>query len=364
MAIAEKYTQRKIIHVDMDAFYASIEMRDNPKIKDLPVIICADPRHEAYRRGVVSTCNYEARKYGVHSAMSAVEAVQKCPNGVFISPRMDHYKEVSTKIMAIFREYTDLVEPLSLDEAFLDVTSNYKNEVSATKLAEQIINQIKQETGLTASAGVSFNKFLAKVASDINKPFGITVVSPQRAETFIDDMKVNKIFGIGRKTAEMLNSKGFHTCKELKALTIEQMQELLHKRGIDIYHLIHNEDLRPVTPVREQKSVGKEKTFSSDIWKHDELQEQLLLQVINTARILTTHHLKARKVIVKIKYHDHTIKSGSRNLAQPTDNIKEIFGQAIPILENFNVVKEKPIRLLGVSYADIVKIDANGNFVI
>ncbi|CAB1061728.1 DNA polymerase IV (EC [Olavius sp. associated proteobacterium Delta 1] len=259
---------RKIIHLDMDAFYASVEQRDTPELKGKPVIVGGDPNH----RGVVAACSYEARKFGIHSAMASSTAYKLCPDAIFIRPRFDVYKAVSSEIREIFHEYTNLVEPLSLDEAFLDVTENFKEMVSATLIAKEIKNQIYSRTGrLTASAGVSFNKFLAKVASDINKPDGITVVTPEMAASFIDRLPIRKFFGVGKVTEEKMIGFGIKTGADLKKYKKEKLIQIFGKSGNYFYNIAHGKDDRPVEPNRIRKSIGKETTLPEDIDDTDQM---------------------------------------------------------------------------------------------
>lgn len=252
----------------MDAFYASVEQRDTPELKGKPVIVGGDPNH----RGVVAACSYEARKFGIHSAMASSTAYKLCPDAIFIRPRFDVYKAVSSEIREIFHEYTNLVEPLSLDEAFLDVTENFKEMVSATLIAKEIKNQIYSRTGrLTASAGVSFNKFLAKVASDINKPDGITVVTPEMAASFIDRLPIRKFFGVGKVTEEKMIGFGIKTGADLKKYKKEKLIQIFGKSGNYFYNIAHGKDDRPVEPNRIRKSIGKETTLPEDIDDTDQM---------------------------------------------------------------------------------------------
>jgi len=245
----------------MDAYYASVEQRDRPEFKGKPVIVGGDPKS----RGVVAACSYEARKFGIHSAMASSTAYRLCPDAVFIRPRFDMYRAVSTQIREIFYEYTDLVEPLSLDEAFLDVTENYKGMPSATIIAKEIKREIYRRTGgLTASAGISFNKFLAKVASDINKPDGITVITPEMADEFIDRLPIRKFFGVGKVTEEKMLNLGIKTGADLKQYRKEQLIQLFGKSGNYFYDIAHGLDDRPVQPNRIRKSMGKETSYKTN----------------------------------------------------------------------------------------------------
>ena len=246
---------RKIIHIDMDAFFASVEQRDNPELKGKPVAVGGSGK-----RGVVAAASYEARAFGVYSAMSSKIALVKCPNLIFVRPRFDAYKAVSLVIRSIFRDYTDLIEPLSLDEAYLDVTTNKKGIPSATLIAQEIKNRIKIQTGLTASAGISINKFLAKIASDENKPDGLFVIPPGKVEAFVEALPVEKFFGVGKVTAGKMKQMGIHTGLDLKKRSKEDLIKDFGKAGSYFFNVAHGIDNREVEPYRERKSLGAEHT--------------------------------------------------------------------------------------------------------
>ena len=254
--------QRKIIHIDMDAFYASIEQRDNPKYRGKPVVVGGLPDG---RRGVVATASYEARKFGIHSAMSSKRAYQLCPTAVFLRPRFEVYKEVSHKLHEIFARYTDLIEPLSLDEAYLDVTEDKLNIGSAIEIARQIKQAIQQELQLTASAGISINKFVANIASDLKKPNGLTFIGPSKIEGFMQMLLVEKFFGVGKVTAEKMKKMGLHTGADLKKLSQRELTDHFGKAGRFYYNIVRGIDERSVDPHRETKSVGAEDTFPYDL---------------------------------------------------------------------------------------------------
>lgn len=280
---------RKIIHVDMDAFYAAVEQRDNPQLRGQPVIVGGDPG----TRGVVATCSYEARKFGIHSAMSAARAYRLCPQAIFVRPRFDAYRAVSIQIRELFHEYTDLVEPLSLDEAFLDVTENKQGIEYGTRAAREILQQIQQRTGLTASAGVSYNKFLAKVASDVNKPAGLTVVTPEQAQDFIAELPIRRFHGVGRVTEKRMLARGIATGADLRQSTQEDLQRWFGKSGPYFYNIARGIDNRAVMPNRLRKSIGKETTLNEDCYDKGEmmiilnrLSEQVADLLASTALIL------------------------------------------------------------------------------
>ena len=252
---------RKIIHIDMDAFYAQVEARENPSLRGKPVIVGGNPD----ARGVVATCSYEARKFGIHSAMPARTARQLCPRAIFIKPRFDVYKTVSTQIGEIFRRYTDQVEFLSLDEAFLDVTENKKGIPSATQIAKEIKKAIYEELNLTGSAGVSYNKFLAKIASDYKKPNGLTVITPEKAQDFLDALPINKFFLVGKVTEEELRRIGVHYGRDLRKLELDYLVSVFKKRGYMLYDFARGIDNREVENSRIRKSIGAENTFNKDV---------------------------------------------------------------------------------------------------
>ena len=339
---------RKIIHIDMDAFYASVEQRDRPEIKGKPVIVGGDPNS----RGVVAACSYEAREFGIHSAMASATAYKLCPEAVFIRPRFDAYRAVSSEIREIFYEYTDLVEPLSLDEAFLDVTENFKGMPSATLIAREIKKKIYEKTDkLTASAGVSFNKFLAKVASDVNKPDGITVITPEMADEFIDRLPIRKFFGVGKVTEEKMISLGIKTGADLKEFKKEQLIELFGKSGNYFYDIAHGMDDRPVEPNRIRKSIGKEKTFSEDIDDPHEMLEVLEDIAVRLEDSLTKREAKGRTITLKIKYFDFQSITRSVTIDEAVDNASVIMKFVKPLLSRTEAGKKK-VRLLGISVSN------------
>ena len=262
---------RKIIHIDMDAFYASIEQRDNPMYLGKPIVVGGSPEG----RGVVATASYEARKFGLHSAMSSRRALQLCPEVIFVRPRFSVYKEVSNKLREIFSRYTDLIEPLSLDEAYLDVTHDKQNIGSAIEIAKQIRQAIKDELHLTASAGVSVNKFVAKIASDIKKPDGLTFIGPSKVGSFIENLPVEKFFGVGKVTAEKMKGMNLFTGADLKKLTEQDLVKHFGKVGRFYYNIVRGIDDRNVEPEREIKSVGAEDTFLHDLKNLDDMNEEL-----------------------------------------------------------------------------------------
>lgn len=340
---------RKIIHVDMDAFYAAVEQRDNPSLRGKPVIISGDPS----KRGVVSTCSYEARQFGVHSAMPSRTAYKLCPNGIFVPARFSAYKEVSLQIRDIFRDYTDLIEPLSLDEAYMDVTVNKKNMPYATEIAKEILKRIKKETDLTASAGVSFNKFLAKVASDYRKPAGLTVIKPENAQEFIDNLKIRKFYGVGKVTEQKMLRLNIHTGRDLRQYSLEQMKNLFGKAGSYYYNIVHCRDERPVTPYRERKSVGRERTFQQDIDDMGLITKHLLKLTGHVSEMLKNMETMGKTITLKIKYFNFRSSTRSYTLNSPTNSPEEIYRVISSLLNKTDAGKIKA-RLLGVSVSNLI----------
>jgi DNA polymerase-4 len=341
-------TIRKIIHIDMDAFYASVEQRDRPDLKGKPVIVGGDPKS----RGVVAACSYEARKFGVHSAMASATAYRICPDAVFMRARFDVYRAVSAQIREIFHEYTDLVEPLSLDEAFLDVTQNYKEMPSATLIAREIKRKIYERTGkLTASAGVSFNKFLAKVASDMNKPDGITVITPEMADEFIDRLPIREFFGVGKVTEEKMLKFGIKTGADLKKFKKEHLVQLFGKSGIYFYDIAHGLDNRPVEPNRIRKSIGQETTFVEDIDDTDRMIEILESIAGDLEDSLLKRAAKGRTVTLKVKYFDFQSVTRSATIDEPADSAAVILRYIRPLLSKTEAGRKK-VRLLGISVSN------------
>jgi DNA polymerase-4 len=351
---------RKIIHIDMDAFYASVEQRDNSALKGKPVIVGGDPRS----RGVVAACSYEARKFGIHSAMPCATAYRRCPHAFFIRPRFDVYKSVSNQIREIFFQYTDLVEPLSLDEAFLDITVNKPGISSATQIAQQVREHIFHVTeGLTASAGVSFNKFIAKVASDCNKPNGITVITPEKASNFIGQLPIRKFFGVGRVTEERMLNLGIRTGSDLKKFTLESLVHHFGKAGTYYYHIARGKDDRPVQPVRLRKSFGKETTLKHDI--DDKVQMIAILDVLAKKVVegLRREERYGLTLTLKVKYHDFQSVTRSITFLEPILHTAFVMDQLKRLLDKTDAGNKK-VRLLGVSVSNFLDAqDNNGRWV-
>ncbi|MGX7348494.1 DNA polymerase IV [Aerococcus vaginalis] len=338
---------RKILHVDMDAFYASIEQRDNPKLRGKPVIIARHPRENS-GRGVVSTASYEARKFGVHSAMSAEEAYRLCPQGIFVHGRHDYYRQVSKQVREIFRRFTDKIEPLSIDEAFLDVTENKYGLRSALEVARRIQAMIAVELHLTCSIGVSYNKFIAKLASDHHKPHGITVVTPEHAVQFIDQLPVKDIYGIGKRSSERLAQDGITTGKDLRALTQEDCLRYFGKGGLAIYERVRGVDNRPVKTGRKRQSIGNETTLYPYLYSEDDVSETLRRLSRSVADHVAQKKVFGEVVILKYRYVDFTTATRQVSLTAPISTYEDIYPEAQSLWDNYGDVT-RGIRLLGVT---------------
>jgi DNA polymerase-4 len=339
---------RKIIHVDMDAFFASVEQRDRPELQGLPVIVGGNPRS----RGVVAACSYEARAFGIHSAMPSGQAYQLCPQAVFLKPRMARYQEVSRQIMALFHRYTHLVEPLSVDEAFLDVTDNLFDEPSATRIAQTIRGAIHAATGLTASAGVSYNKFLAKIASGHNKPDGLTVIPPDRAPAFIAALPIGKFYGVGRVTEKKMQLQGIRTGGDLLRFSREELVALFGKSGHFFYDISRGQDHRPVEPTRVRKSIGSETTLSTDILDFVQVSVVLFKLVQQVTRLLAQKKTGGRTLTLKVRYSDFTTITRSCTVTQGFFTASDILAQ-LPRLLAATEAGRRKIRLLGVTVANL-----------
>ena len=338
---------RKIIHIDMDAFYASVEQRDTPELRGKPVIVGGDPR----KRGVVAACSYEARAFGIHSAMPGKTAFKRCPQAIFIRPNFEKYHEISAQIREIFHEYSDLVEPLSLDEAFLDVTENKKHIPSATVVAQRIRQKILKETGLTASAGVSFNKFLAKIASDVNKPNGIKVVTPDEAADFIDALPIRKFFGVGKVTEQKMKRIGIKTGKDLKRYDREQLIQIFGKAGGYFFDIAYAQDNRPVMPQRERKSLGKETTLHTDIDDTEQMLEILRRIALQLENLIDEKGIAGKTLTLKVKYADFQSVTRSITLSDPIKTTDFIMQHTRRLLSETEA-GEKKVRLLGLTVSN------------
>jgi DNA polymerase-4 len=339
--------QRKIIHIDMDAFYASVEQRDFPEYRGKPIVVGGAPD----RRGVVATASYEARKFGIRSAMSCRRAQQLCPDVIFVYPRFDAYKQVSQAIRVIFRRYTDLIEPLSLDEAYLDVTQDKLDIGSAITIAEAIRQAIKDELQLTASAGVSINKFVAKVASDMNKPDGLTFIGPSQVLSFIEQLPVEKFFGVGKVTAQRMRNMQLFTGADLKRLSEVAMVQHFGKTGRFYYNLVRGKDNRPVQPHRTTKSVAVEDTFEQDITDVGDMLTALKRIAIQLSGRLEKHDLKGKTITLKVKFSDFKLITRNNTSPHKVNDFESIFESATALMGKLDF-EGKKVRLLGLSVSN------------
>lgn len=337
---------RKIIHIDMDAFYASVEQRDNPRLRGCPIAV-----GHAGERGVVSAASYEARKYGVHSAMSSQKAMRLCPELIFVPGRMEVYKEVSGEIHEIFREYTDVIEPLSLDEAFLDVTENKKGIPLAVDIAREIKRKIREKLNLVASAGVSYNKFLAKVASDYRKPDGLCTIHPDQALEFIARLPIESFWGVGPVTAKRMHALGIHDGAHLRAWSLEGLTREFGKAGALYYHFSRGIDLRPVEAVRVRKSIGCERTLEHDI----NTRSSVVIELYHTAKELVSRlsakGFQGNTLTLKVKFHDFTQITRSITQSHELTSMDIILPLAKQLLAEVEY-EEHPIRLIGLSVSN------------
>jgi DNA polymerase IV len=338
---------RKIIHVDMDAFYASVEQRDNPELRGKPLAVGGSAA-----RGVVAAASYEARAFGVYSAMPSVTAKRKCPDLIFVTPRFDVYKAVSQQIREIFAAYTPLIEPLSLDEAYLDVTENLKGMEIATEIALEIRARIKEVTGLNASAGISYNKFLAKIASDLNKPNGQAVITPKNGPAFVEALPVKKFHGVGPATAERMRKHGIETGLDLKSKSLNFLQKHFGKSGPYFYGIARGIDERQVRPDRVRKSVGAEDTFSEDVSDLDLATAELKPLTEKVWGYCEKNGISGKTVTVKIKYSDFSQATRSRTMPVPFSTMGDLLDAATQLLAGVYPFR-RSVRLLGVTVSSL-----------
>lgn len=337
---------RKIIHIDMDAFYASVEQHDNPELRGKPIAVGGSSQ-----RGVVSAASYEARKFGVRSAMSGVIARRNCPELIFVKPRFERYREVSLQIRSIFFEYTDLVEPLSLDEAYLDVTENKMGNPSATMIAREIRDKIREKTGLNASAGISINKFIAKVASDINKPNGQKTVNPEEVLDFLEQLEIRKFYGVGKVTADKMYRLGIFTGKDLKSKSEEYLADHFGKHGPYYYNVVRGIHESEVKPNRMRKSLGAERTFSENISSEVFMLEKLTNIAEEIERRLQKSKVAGKTVTLKIKYSDFTLQTRSKTISYFVSSKDLILEMAKDLL--YQEKMKDSVRLLGISLSNL-----------
>lgn len=341
---------RSILHVDMDAFYASVEQLDNPEYKGKPVIVGADPKGGT-GRGVVAACSYEARKFGVRSALPISRAWKLCPKGVYVRPRMNRYAEVSAQIMAVFRRYTDLVEPLSIDEAFLDISGSIALFGPGDEIARSIKKEIRERTGLTASVGLAPNKFLAKIASDIRKPDGFIVVEERDVEGFLRELPIARLWGVGPKTEQRLHELGFRTIGQVAASNRESLIQNLGSLGAHLYQLSRGHDERPVVPNWEPKSISSETTFDEDTADHELLLRTILELADHVAERLRKEGYRARKITLKLRYSSFSTHTKQQSLDRQIQTGDEIAAVARALFAQFALTQK--IRLIGVSAGDL-----------
>lgn len=337
---------RKIIHVDMDAFYASVEQMDNPELKGKPVAVGGSGK-----RGVIGAASYEARKYGVRSAMVGNLAIKLCPHLIFVKPRFERYSEISKQVKKIFFDYTDLVEPLSMDEAYLDVTENKKGNPSASLIAQEIRQRIHKEVGITASAGISINKFVAKIASDYNKPNGQKTVNPEDVLDFLEALDIRKFYGIGKVTAEKMYQKGIFTGKDLKTKSKDYLEQHFGKSGKSYYFIVRGIHNSPVKPHRIRKSLAAERTFNENLSSEIFMLEKLEHIAEEVAKRLERSNVSGKTVTLKIKYSDFTLQTRSKTLSYYVRDKHIILEVAKDLL-----YQEKPresVRLLGISLSNL-----------
>ena len=346
--------QRKIIHIDMDAFFASVEQRDNPELRGKPVAVGG-----SCERGVVAAASYEARAFGVRSAMPSITAKRRCPELIFVMPRFEIYKAVSLQIREIFAEYTPLIEPLSLDEAYLDVTENLKGIASATEIAEDIMAKIRLETNLTASAGVSYNKFLAKLASDYRKPDGLFVITPKMGPAFVESLPVEKFHGIGPATTAKMNRLGIATGLDLRAQPLPFLQQHFGKSGPYFYWIARGVDERPVHADRVRKSIGAENTFAQDLHAFDPMRDALEPIIAKVWRHCQATGTRGRTVTLKVKFGDFQQITRSKSVGDAVDSLADLERLSLGLLEPL-LPTEKGVRLLGISLSSLTQALAAG----
>ncbi|MDF1578360.1 MAG: DNA polymerase IV [Desulfobulbales bacterium] len=338
---------RTIIHTDMDAFYASVEILDNPELRGKPVVVGG-----LSNRSVVSAASYEARKFGIHSAMPTSTARTLCRDAVFMPVRMARYREISTRIMAIFHRFTPLVEPISLDEAFLDVTGSGRLFGTGAEIAADIRKTISRETGLTASAGVASSKLLAKIASDLQKPDGLTVVEPGREREFLAALPINKLWGVGQTTLKSLRMLSVRTIGDLTRLPLELLTSKYGKHGVHLFYAARGIDNRPVEPVHEAKSIGHEDTFSEDLKDLGLIKKELLALACRVGARLRRHEKEGKTVSLKVKFNDFTTNTRSQTLMEATADNMEIYHHCLGLLAKTEAGRT-PIRLLGISISNL-----------
>lgn len=346
-----RHDPREIIHLDMDAFYAAVEVLDDPSLAGKPVIVGGNRE-----RGVVTSASYEARPFGVHSAQPMAAAARLCPHGIFLPVRMARYREVSEAIFGIFHRFTPLVEPLSIDEAFLDVTGSRRLFGRSEQIAREIKRLIREEVGLTASAGIASTKFVAKIASDLRKPDGLVIVPHEKTQAFLDPLPITRLWGVGQVTFRALRRLGVSTIGDLRRIPVERLRTEFGKHGEQIHNLSRGIDPRPVEPDRPVKSIGGEETFPADLTSGEVLKRELLSLATRVARRARRHGLAGRTVTLKVKYGDFQLVTRSTTLEAPTDDAAEMYGTCCHLLRK-TMAGQRPVRLLGICLSGL----ASGN---
>jgi DNA polymerase-4 len=350
----DRPVRKAVIHLDMDAFYPSVEVLDNPSLKGKPVIVGG-----TRGRGVVSSASYEARKFGVHSAQPMATALRLCPQGIFLPVRMGRYVEVSGRIFSIFERFTPLVEPLSIDEAFLDVTASTRLFGTPVEIARNIKETVRAETGLSVSAGVAPSKFVAKIASDMEKPDGLTVVPPEGVRAFLNPLPVSRMWGVGKKTQEALRRMNIHTFEDLSRTPVENLERRFGRYGLKMHQLSTGIDEREVDPDHEAKSVGHEETYLKDIPDVEAARRELLSLAGEVARRMRREGVSGRSLTLKVKYSDFVLVTRSATLSSPTDDGPEIYSEACRLLER-TAVGRRPVRLLGIALSQLSPAASEG----
>ena len=342
---------RHILHIDMDAFYAAVEQRDFPQYRNKPLVVGGDPT----TRGVVATCSYEARTFGIHSALPCAQAMRRCPDAIFVRPRFNVYREVSQQIREIMYRYTDLVEPLSLDEAYLDVTQSKQTLGSPTLIAKSIKKEIFEHTKLTASAGISYNKFLAKIASDMEKPNGLTLITAEQGPEFVKQLPIGKFHGIGPATVEKMQNLGIYTGADLLQWSLDELKPIFGKISRYYYYAARGEDDREVVSFRERKSIGSEKTYSEDIHSIDLMLEKLHGLAIDVWQEMQIKEVTAYTITVKVKFDNFVQVTRSKTIGNDIRSLDDIT-QHLQGLLHKAVVKGQRVRLLGVTVSNLVTL--------
>lgn len=346
--MASRQNPRKIIHIDMDAFYASVEQRDNPEYRGKPLVVGGTPDS----RGVVATCSYEARQFGIHSAMPSSRAYRLCPQAIFVKPRFEVYKDISARIRRVFASYTEIFEPLSLDEAYLDVTETTLCQGSATLIAKEIKEKIRRETGLTASAGISYNKFLAKIASDLDKPDGLHLITPEEGPGFVEQLSIGKFHGIGKATEKKMHALGIKTGLDLKQWPLPLLVQHFGKAGYHYYDIARGIDNRLVRNCRPSKSVGIETTYQQDIREPGMIRQELRILLDKALTRLAAKQMTANTFTIKVKYHDFVQITRSRTFPHAITEAEGCDVILTDLLKDTEV-GEKKVRLLGISLSSL-----------